>query len=108
MTDEHPPARGIPTRNDSDDVNDALAALSDTPAQRAIKAAHPFGTVWVRRDADTHQWRHSTWTPTLDDDERAGYWRESRIYPARMRSLLRESEFSVVEAERYPVDYADV
>lgn len=96
--------RGIPTHNDREQRTDALKALTDTPEARALRVAHPFGTNYVRYDAERAQWRSATLRPSI---EGGTMWCERRIYPARLHTLLAESEFSVVPRADYPETFRD-
>lgn len=91
--------RGLPRRNDESERTDALQALRDTPDGRVVRAAHPFGTCYLRYDDGREQWLMARLVPAVTG---GSMWREARVYPNRMHTLLAESEFSIVSADDYP------
>lgn len=96
--------RDLQRCNSDSTIEDLLNALKDTPASRCLVAAHPFGSVYIRRDANGH-WQHTRPARTASGSTR--WMNESRIYSHRLYTLLAESEVSPVSITEYPhsVDY---
>lgn len=81
-----------------------MAELDADPTERCLRAAHQFGVVYVRLEHGTGRWCLATWNPRnhVTGEPTDGFWVERRIYDDAVQTLLRHSEFTVLELDHYP------